>query len=135
MRSRRAQFAAVGVCVLLCLGGYHRHAPQTSALSPADTALHISLTYAPDPPRALDLTRFTVHLATLKNAPVDKAAVTLRLSMPQMSMPENQVHMAPAAHGDYVGTGRFTMSGDWQVGIEAHTRQNTVLRAVRIAVR
>src|ERR1035438_3018773 len=52
--------------------------------------------------------------------PVDGALVTLRLSMPQITMPESVVTLRPQGPGRYAGPVRFTMSGDWLARVAAH---------------
>ena len=103
--------------VLLCSGCAPRPAAPTREARNPD--LQLALDVTPNPPRSLDLTRFTVRASDAQGRPVSGAAVSLRLEMPAMPMGENVVSVRPGASGNYAGTGRFTMAGDWRISVKA----------------
>jgi nitrogen fixation protein FixH len=75
--------------------------------------------FAADPLIIGERNEATVTL-TRDGSPVDGALVTLRLSMPQMTMPESVVTLRPKGGGRFAGPVRFTMSGDWLARVAAY---------------
>src|SRR5450755_24629 len=83
--------------------------------------------FAADPLIIGERNEATITL-TRDGSPVDGALVTLRLSMVQMTMPEDVVTLRPQGHGRYAGPVRFTMSGDWLARVVAHRSGDTDVR-------
>ncbi len=73
----------------------------------------------PKQPRQLDPAQFQVQVTDSRNRPVSGAALTVGLVMPAMDMGRNDVALHPAGPGIYIGTGRFTMPGDWKAAVSA----------------
>lgn len=121
--TRKACLGITGAAILL--GGC---APKTppSPLRP-DPDLRVALQLSPPSPRQLDVTTFTVRLKNSRGQPISEARVLIDLSMPAMEMGRNQV--TPVLHGQgvYIGTGRFTMAGEWQatITVSGHGRRTT----------
>ena len=113
--------AVIGLAAA-CLGtgcSPHRR-PPLSAPPPAGTAQwRIAFSVTPNMPRQLDPAQFQVKLTDTHKKPVRGAAVTVRLAMPAMDMGRNDVGLREATPGIYIGTGRFTMPGDWQATVSA----------------
>jgi len=105
----------LGLGCLLCAGC----ASRPAALLPdqPDARLHLALQVTPVQPRQLDPTAFTVRVTDASGHPVTGASVTADLAMPTMDMGRNEVAARPGRPGSYTGTGRFTMSGAWQVAV------------------
>ena len=106
-----------------------------ATLSTGCTSRH-SVAPTPEPPYAFTIlckttslypvqmnkTQFLVQVQDKQQRPVSGATVSLELSMPGMDMGRNIVALKEiaAAPGRYTGTGRFTMSGDWQMTVSAN---------------
>ena len=103
--------------LLLCAGC----APHPAAPAPPAAQAAWTLTFAASPPapKSYDPAALTVRVRDAAGRPVRGAAVTLALSMPAMEMGRNEVTARETSPGVYTGTGRFTMSGDWQVAAAA----------------
>jgi len=104
--------------VLLLSGGC---TPSSRPTAPADTA-HWSLTFSviPSRPQTLDPAQFQVQVTGRSGSPVSGAAVSAQLAMPGMEMGRNVVVLRETQPpGTYIGTGRFTMAGGWQVTVSA----------------
>jgi nitrogen fixation protein FixH len=83
--------------------------------------------FAADPLIIGERNEATVTL-TRDGSPVDGALVTLRLSMPKMTMPVSVVTLRPQGRGRYAGQVRFTMSGYWLARVTAHRPGDTDVR-------
>lgn len=110
--------------VLFCAGCASKDTPPAApppAVTPAPASKEITLDWTPKTPRSLDPTQFTVRVFDAAGQPkaADKAA--LNLAMPTMDMGKNDVHLKATAPGVYVGTGRFTMAGDWWATVKVST--------------
>jgi hypothetical protein len=70
------------------------------------------LTFAADPLVTMTETPFTVELIGGTGKVLSDAAVSLRLSMPAMTMPPNNPK-APWLEDAYHGVAVFTMAGEW----------------------
>ena len=104
------------VVLLLCAGCTHQSPPVV----PVGTGQwRIAFSVTPAAPRQLDPAQFQVKLTDTRTKPVRGAAVMVRLAMPTMDMGRNEVGLREATPGTYIGTGRFTMPGDWQATISA----------------
>jgi hypothetical protein len=96
--------------------------PQAIILSTTiapNSALHMSISFDPSPPRMSSKTKFHVELKDLSGAPVESAGVQVSLVMPLMDMGKNEFTLQPAGKAAYEGAGQFTMSGEWEVIVSA----------------
>jgi nitrogen fixation protein FixH len=103
----------------LILTGCAPHSVPRPLMMRYDANLNIALTTQPSSPRSLDPTHFTVTLKDAQGQPVTGANARINLQMPTMDMGQNRVVLSPQSPGLYVGKGRFTMSGDWQMTVTA----------------
>ena len=97
---------------------------KSGSLTPAPRASSpwpgkMILTTAPAPPPSEKDLVFQLHLTGADGAPVAGAKVTAELVMPVMDMGKNEIIFTEKGKGDYEGTGKFTMSGPWNVVITA----------------
>lgn len=107
------------VVALLVWAGGCGPTPRHPTLSKSDPTLQILVRLPPGRIRQLDPVLFTVRLRDHTNRPVSDAAVTVDLTMPAMAMGENRVLLTPHGQGAYIGTGRFTMAGEWLATVTA----------------
>ncbi|MEK7432824.1 MAG: FixH family protein [Cyanobacteriota bacterium] len=59
-----------------------------------------------------------IKIVDKNKKPLEKALVTLDLTMPSMSMPENKVKLKETEKGIYSGEIIFTMGGDWRINTD-----------------
>jgi hypothetical protein len=117
------QGAAVSATLALMIGCSGAHAAYEAQRDVA--GYHVA--FAADPLIIGERNEATVTL-TRDGSPVEGALVTLRLSMVQMTMPEDVVTLRPQGRGRYAGPVRFTMSGDWLARVVAHRSGDTDVR-------
>ncbi len=84
-----------------------------------NSAFNMAISFEPSPPKMSSKTKFHLSLTDLSGAPVDGAKVQVSLVMPLMDMGKNEFALQPAGKGVYEGTGQFTMSGEWEVVVNA----------------
>ena len=101
---------------------------------PAGAAWKITLQTVPANPAVLDDTQFRLRLANPDGSPVDGASVTLDLAMATMDMGPNRVLLLPQARGLYIGTGHFTMGGDWKCAATVKLGARTQIQVFRYKV-
>ena len=121
--------------VALILTGCTPRATGPPRALPADPNLQIALATRPASPRQLDPTQFLVTLKDAQKRPVSGATVTADLAMPGMDMGHDSVTLTPGAAGVYVGTGRFTMPGDWQVTVTTTRGRDRAAHVFSLSVR
>ena len=75
----------------------------------------------PTYPAQMNKTQFFVQMADKQHRPVSGATVSIALTMPGMDMGQNRVTLkeTAATPGTYTGSGRFSMSGGWQMTVSA----------------
>lgn len=126
------------VCALAAVGCSKKPAEPKPSASPAATdkvilsttvarnsAFDMTITFDPSPPKMSSKTGFKVHLTDLAGHPVADASVRASLVMPLMDMGKNEFPLAPAGKGTYEGVGQFTMSGEWEVVLNASAGNKT----------
>ncbi len=113
---------------LLCAGCAPKQPPPpappltaASNATPAAASKQITLDWTPKQPRSLDPIQFTVHLFGAEGQPQSAGKVSLSIAMPTMDMGKNVVPLKATAPGVYVGTGRFSMAGDWWATVTVGT--------------
>ncbi len=131
----RAKRAALPAAVLVLGAGCSR--PPALPPAPAGTAQWaLALTAAPTPPRQLDPVQMTVRVTDARHKPVSGASVSAALTMPGMDMGRNEVALRESATpGIYIGTGRFTMPGDWSALVTARKGAARAAQAFPVTVR
>ena len=114
---------------------HERAEPCDLAAGPCTTALGdltLVAEIGPRPLATLRLLRVTVELRR-DGAPIDGAAATVSFAMPGMDMGENEVALAPAGAGRYVGSAVLVRcpSGrrGWTAAFEVRTGGGAVQRA------
>jgi hypothetical protein len=116
------------LCTLFLFGcSREKPAPKPTSSQPVilsttvapGSAFKMSVAFDPPQPLMSKETRFTLTLTDLPGAPVDAATVRASLVMPLMDMGKNEFPLQPKGKGIYEGTGRFTMSGEWEVVFSA----------------
>lgn len=65
--------------------------------------------------KKLDPVEFKLKLSDDKGNKIDKAVVTIDLTMPGMTMPQNKILLKEKEIGTYTGTALFTMKGKWRL--------------------
>jgi hypothetical protein len=68
------------------------------------------------------------------NDPVDKANISMDLTMPDMSMPKNEIKFTQVRKGIYESEGMFTMSGDWTLVTSINFNNKKEIRNFNIIV-
>lgn len=96
--------------LLLWTAACHRQALPSQAWQ-------MDLKTQPPVPMANQDTLFTLHVVDAQGNPVTGATADLSLVMTFMDMGKNIVHLQDRGNGNYVGTGQFSMSGDWDCHI------------------
>ncbi len=112
------------LAALLCAGCAPKDAPPPApppAVTPAPASKEITLDWTPKKPQSLDPTQFTVRVFDVQGQPKAADTASLSLAMPTMDMGKNEVALKSTAPGVYVGTGRFTMAGDWWATVKVST--------------
>ena len=128
------RWPVLGLAAAVCLGA--GCSPHLRPLPPADTVhWKIALSVTPGQPRQLDPARFQVQVTDSRNKPVSGAAVTTELVMPAMDMGRNAVSLRETAPGNYTGTGRFTMPGNWAATVSADKGAAHQSQAFPVSVR
>jgi hypothetical protein len=130
-RNRAWRARAVGAAILLSVlcvscgagaptGAEDRAGAGTPAatFSQKGTALTVSLSVDPFPPRPMRASSFTLTLVDAQGAPVSGATVTCDMTMPAMAMPMNRPAAKEQSPGMYTAEVLFTMAGDWEAGIQ-----------------
>jgi hypothetical protein len=79
--------------------------------------LIVSLALNPYPPSAGQPSEFDVTLTDLNGQAIDKAYISLNLTMPSMWMPPNQPDLQFVSDGKYHTTALFTMRGAWRIEV------------------
>ncbi len=79
----------------------------------------MSISFDPAQPLMSKKTKFHVKLADLSGVPAADAQVKIALVMPLMDMGKNEFSLASVGPGEYEGMGQFTMSGEWEVVVNA----------------
>lgn len=126
--------AVIGLAAAVCLGA--GCSPPFRPLPPADTAhWKIAFSVTPRQPRQLDPALFQVQVTDSKNKLVSGAAVTAGLAMPAMDMGRNAVPLHETTPGNYTGTGRFTMPGNWAATVAADKGAAHQSRTFPVSVR
>lgn len=119
---RTARLFALALAVVLA-GGCQKKPTQANALKgePAPgCSFRMTLQATPNPAKYNQQATFQLSLADLTTGkPVEGANVTADLLMPGMDMGTTHVPMQDMGHGNYRGTGSFSMGGDWNVVVSA----------------
>jgi len=89
------------------------------------SAFIMSLTMDPAQPKFGRKTKFRVTVRQPTGTPVEGARVEISLVMPLMDMGKNQFLLKSAGNGEYVGTGAFSMAGEWEVVVTANAEGKT----------
>ena len=84
-----------------------------------NSAFNMAISFDPSPPKMSSKTKFHLVLTGLSGAPIDGATVEASLVMPLMDMGKNQFALESRGKGHYEGAGQFTMSGEWEVVVNA----------------
>ena len=95
----------------------HHHHSKTSDIkktSTKNTGLTAKLSPIMDSYPKMKPVNLTLNLNYEKKA-LEKATVSMDLTMPGMYMPQNIVKFKETKKGIYEGTAMFTMSGDWRL--------------------
>ncbi len=118
---RRVLFLAFLISLTLALSACKSQPskPQTSAPQGPPWSGKMELTTVPSPPVSGKDTNFQLKLSDAAGNPVPAADVKAALVMPSMDMGKNEVTLADKGDGKYEGTGKFTMSGPWNVVVTA----------------
>lgn len=87
----------------------------TKEFSQTSDGLTATLQTGPNPPVAMEPVTFMLTINDATGQAVEGAQVTYDLTMPEMTMPPNQLQAAEEGSGLYRTEGTFTMPGDWQV--------------------
>ena len=128
----KAWIAFLLPCLLLV--GCSKEKPQKPAASDKvilsttvgrNSAFNMAISFEPSPPKMSSKTKFHLTLTDLSAGPVDGATVQVSLVMPLMDMGKNEFALQPAGKGVYEGTGQFTMSGEWEVVVNANAAGKT----------
>lgn len=91
-----------------------------AALVESNSGWKLDLKVAPDHPRMVTPTTFTLHIADTSGKPVDNAQVTGSLNMKLMDMGKTAVKFESRGNGNYEGTvPSFDMSGSWELTVDA----------------
>lgn len=91
----------------------------------------ITATFA-NPPSVMVADKLTV---TINPKPPANTRVSVSLSMPSMSMPPNNVNLAPQPDGSYTGNCVFTMPGKWIVATEVNSGTSIQGQAISVNVK
>jgi hypothetical protein len=118
--ARGAAVSATSALIIGCSGAHAAYEAQRDV-----AGYHVA--FAADPLIIGERNEATITLSR-DGSPVEGALVTLRLSMVQMTMPEDVVTLRPQGRGRYAGPVRFTMSGDWLARVVAHRSGDTDVR-------
>ena len=113
---------------------FRRH-PQALVPPSIDKNLQPTLQISPLPVRQMDPSTFTARIVDAHGKPVSDASVILSLTMPAMDMGRIQVITQPRGDGRYVGTGRFTMAGGWNVSATVRRGSEMSVRTFSMSVR
>jgi len=136
VRGSRFPESAIGaeiIFFLLCSGcAPHPPAPTREEPNPH---LTLALGIAPRPATSLDPTVFTVRVTDAAGKPLSGVRVEVALAMPVMEMGRNAVVMQETRAGTYIGTGRFTMAGDWRATVTASQGGEHAARNFPVQVR
>ncbi|MEO7717572.1 MAG: FixH family protein [Capsulimonas sp.] len=131
---------ACAAASMLILAGCHQTTPPAPSSPPpvalpAAGGVQIQLKVSPEPPRQLDTATFTVIAGNERGEPLRDATVNVDLTMPSMEMPKNEIVCRQTKPGEYSGTGRFTMAGDWQARVTAQGGKQSGVRSFPITVK
>ncbi len=131
MKSKLALLLTVLLLLAAC-----RQQPATKPETPAATAnWKMSLTTDPDPPLNEKPTVFRLKLIDEAGKPVSGAQVKASLQMLTMDMGKNEVTFGDKGDGNYEATGKFTMSGPWNVLVTATQGGKTAQEKFSMGVR
>jgi len=131
---RKTGVSLLAVALLFCAGCKKNEYPaarvraKSAIISTQDapgSAFIMSLALDPAQPKFGRKTNFRVTLRQTLGTPVDGAQVDASLVMPLMDMGKNQFPLKPVGHGEYQGTGEFTMAGEWEVIVIAGVKEKT----------
>ena len=115
--------AKIAGCVLLIffvlLAGCEKPKPATQTPVVPPWPGKMSLKVMPSPPLPNQDSTFRLRLTDESGQPVSRASVKAALVMSTMDMGKNEVMLAERGSGDYVGKGKFTMAGPWNVNVIA----------------
>lgn len=123
MLKRKSVMCTLGLVLLLGGGLAAFEAP----VAVQDSQGYLMILSAIDDTAGVGEYTFEVVVVNQDDNPVEDAEVTADLSMAAMPMPgaPYRVTLAPVGRGWYRGVGRLTMTGRWDVSIEA---RRSVLR-------
>ncbi len=138
MGAMKSVYFALLLCTLLLSAcNQEKPAPQKAAVSSATNKVILSTTEAPgsdlkmriafDPPQPRMSSKTNFHLwvhGGVHFSPENPAQAQCSLVMPLMDMGKNEVPLKPVGHGEFEGTGQFTMSGEWEVVCTATSKDN-----------
>lgn len=111
-----------------------QRAPNAPPANTAEETLSVALTMSPENPRQMDPVAFTVTVADKHGKPIQDARVSAALVMPSMDMGRNEVAFKHSRAGAYTGSGRFTMSGEWNVVVTASVGRKNAMRSFSVPV-
>ena len=109
--------------------------PPRPPVNVSNAGIKLALRTTPATLRQMDPTAFTIRLTDRHAHPLNGAGVTVALVMPAMDMGRNVVVARPQGPGVYVGTGRFSMGGDWSVVVTATQGAHKAIETFPVHVR
>lgn len=77
--------------------------------------------------------KFTLNVSQ-NNKAIEKASITMDLTMPDMSMPKNEITFKEVSKGTYEAEGIFTMSGDWVLVVSINHNGKKEIKNFNIVV-
>ena len=93
----------------------------------------IRINLVPAQPRSLDHVTFIAQPLDAHHVHVSE--VSGSLSMPSMDMGNVKITFTPGGHGQFRGSGQFTMAGQWSIHIAAKTNQGSIVEDVPVTIR
>jgi len=109
--------------------------PTPPTPAPLPWSGKLSLSVEPPQPPVNKETTFRVKLLDEAGKPVTDASVKASLKMTTMDMGKNEVDLVAKGGGEYVGTGKFTMSGPWTVEVNASVSGKSGRQSFPLVVR
>jgi len=92
----------------------HSHNPQKAVKTTSKGSLRAILSPKQSSYPKMKPVKFTLNLSD-KNKPVEKAIISMDLTMSGMYMPKNEITFKEVSKGVYESDAMFTMSGNWKL--------------------
>lgn len=113
----------------------HQEGELAAAITTQADPLNITLAIAPEHPRMIKPTTFTLHVTDPAGKISQGLAITGHLTMRDMNMGETQITLVPKGGGDYQASVKeMDMSGPWTLTVKASSEEGRMQKSFDFVV-